>query len=104
VRATTYACTTDRCIACSDEGVPMTVLGTNADTGLARCAGKDGRLHVVEVGLIDAAAPGAVVLVHADVAIAVLEPAAASAAPKPATPRTATSATVATSAGPEGAR
>ncbi len=68
-----YACTGDHCITCSDEGVPMRVLGVDADTGLARCAGEDRAVHTVEIALLDDAAAGAVVLVHADVAIATVE-------------------------------
>lgn len=51
----------------------MTVLSIDGGTRLARCTTKDGTLHTVEIELIDDAAPGTVVLVHADVAIAALE-------------------------------
>lgn len=51
----------------------MRVLAVDADTGLAHCAGDDGTVHTVEIALAERAAPGAVVLVHADVAIGVLD-------------------------------
>jgi hydrogenase maturation factor len=67
-----YVCTGDHCVTCSDEGVQMSVLEVQTSIGLARCADEDGAVHTVEIDLIEGATPGTVVLVHADVAIAVL--------------------------------
>lgn len=64
------ACSGDHCITCSDAAVSMTVLAMDAATGLACCVAQDGTAHIVEIGLIDDAMPGAAVLVHAGVAIA----------------------------------
>ncbi|MEA2215275.1 MAG: HupF/HypC family [Solirubrobacteraceae bacterium] len=69
--APSYACTGEHCITCSDEGVPMIVLGA-ARGGLALCADQEGRTHTVETTLLEAAPVGGRVLVHADVAIAAL--------------------------------
>jgi hydrogenase expression/formation protein HypC len=66
----------DHCITCSDEGVAMRVLRLDADRGLALCAGGDGAQMTVEVALVDAVAPGDVLLVHAGVALTRLEAAA----------------------------
>jgi hydrogenase expression/formation protein HypC len=63
------ACVIDRCITCSDEGVAMRVLRLDADRGLALCAREDGARMTVEVALVDAVAPGDVLLVHAGTAI-----------------------------------
>jgi hydrogenase maturation factor len=70
------ACGSDHCITCGDDGVPMTVLAQSHD-GLADCAGDDGATSTVEVSLVAPVAPGARVLVHAGVAIAALDGAAA---------------------------
>jgi hydrogenase maturation factor len=61
------------CITCSDEGVPMRVLRLDEARGLALCEAHDGRHETVETALVDGAQPGAVVLVHAAVALALLE-------------------------------
>jgi hydrogenase maturation factor len=60
------------CITCSDEGVPMRVLGIDAATGLALCEDARGERDSVEIALVDAA-PGDALLVHAGVALARLE-------------------------------
>jgi hydrogenase maturation factor len=65
-------CGSDHCITCADEGLPMTVVRVDERRGLALCADEDGRRTTVEVGLIEAVAPGAQILVHAGTAIAAL--------------------------------
>ena len=54
----------------------MRVLALDDDRGLALCAREDGERATVEVALLDAVAPGDVVLVHAAVALMRLEAAA----------------------------
>lgn len=49
----------------------MTIVCVQAG-GLALCADGDGATRTVETTLLERAAPGAIVLVHADVAIAAL--------------------------------
>jgi hydrogenase assembly chaperone HypC/HupF len=64
----------EHCITCSDEGVPMRVLEPAAsDAELARCEDGGGVEHEVETALVHPVPAGARVLVHAGVAIAVLE-------------------------------
>jgi hypothetical protein len=60
------------CITCGDDGVAMTVVGRAAD-GLATCAAEDGATSAVDVTLVVPLTPGARVLVHAGVAIALLD-------------------------------
>jgi hydrogenase maturation factor len=67
------ACVIDHCITCSDEGVAMHVLRVHADRDLALCAREDGAQMTVEIALLDAVAPGDVLLVHAAVALTRLE-------------------------------
>jgi hydrogenase maturation factor len=62
------SCTGDHCITCSDEGVPMRVVETDAD-GLARCERDDGARSDVMTDLVGAVSPGDSVLVHAGVAL-----------------------------------
>jgi hydrogenase expression/formation protein HypC len=57
------------CITCGDDGVPMVVVELSAD-GLARCRTEAGEVRLVETALIGELRSGDVVLVHADVAIA----------------------------------
>ncbi len=64
------------CITCSDQGIPMRVDDVYAATGLASCretvdAGEPGAL--VDIELVAPVGAGDVVLVHAGVALAVLE-------------------------------
>jgi hydrogenase maturation factor len=54
----------------------MRVLRLDPDRSLALCAGEDGERVTVEVSLLEAVAPGDVVLVHAAVALLRLEAAA----------------------------
>ena len=66
-------CDTDgHCITCSDEGVPMRVLGCGAD-GVASCVDDSGRWSLVLTDLLDPVAPGDGVLVHAGVALVLLD-------------------------------
>jgi len=59
------------CITCADEGVPMTVICTDEQRGLALCAGEDGRMSV-ETALVAPVVSGDRLLVHAGTAIAAL--------------------------------
>lgn len=68
--ATGAACDDGHCITCGDEGIPMHVL--SVDDGIAVCRDGDGGRHEVMVELVDAGA-GDALLVHAGVAIALLE-------------------------------
>jgi hydrogenase maturation factor len=61
----------DRCITCSDEGIPMQVERIDAERGLALCAAESGAKSTVEIALVDVE-PGDRVLVHAGVALAEL--------------------------------
>jgi hydrogenase maturation factor len=62
------------CVTCADEGTPMRVLALHPrDEGLARCAAVDGIPVTVETTLVGALEPGAIVLVHAGVALARLD-------------------------------
>jgi hydrogenase maturation factor len=63
-------CETARCITCADEGVELTVVRVDGQTAICRTA--DGRAEEVDVALVEGAGPGAVVLAHAGVALAVL--------------------------------
>ena len=62
------------CITCADEGTPMRVLACEAGGGtLARCAGADGIPATVETALVGPLDAGAIVLVHAGVALVRLD-------------------------------
>ncbi len=65
----TEACRLDpgHCITCGDEGLPMRV--TELADGLAVCADADGLIHDVAVDLVPGVRVGAMVIVHAGVAI-----------------------------------
>jgi hydrogenase maturation factor len=66
------------CITCGDVAVPMRVVRTGGEDGLADCVTDDGALEsAVDLGLLDAVGPGDRVLVHACVAIQRLEAEAA---------------------------
>jgi hypothetical protein len=56
----------EHCITCGDVGVEMKVVELRE--GLALCTA-DGQEREVEVALLDAVAPGDVLLVHADVGL-----------------------------------
>ena len=55
------------CITCGDEGIPMRVV--EQGEGVALCVDGEGRRHEVAVDLIERAAVGDRILVHAGVAI-----------------------------------
>jgi hydrogenase maturation factor len=60
----------DRCITCSDEGLPMRVVEPARADGIAICVDEAGADHEVAVDLLDPVAVGDDILVHAGVAIA----------------------------------
>ncbi len=62
-------CTSDHCITCGDDGVPMSVLRIDEQRGLALCADDDGSKSTVEIALVEPVAPDDRVLVHAGVAL-----------------------------------
>ena len=66
-------CTSDHCITCGDDGVPMRVLRIDAERALALCVDDDGDKSTVEIALVEPVAPGDSVLVHAGVALVTLE-------------------------------
>ena len=66
-------CTSDHCITCGDDGVPMRVLRIDAERGLALCVDEEGDRSTVEIALVDPVVPGDSVLVHAGVALVTLE-------------------------------
>ncbi len=61
------------CITCGDVAIPMRVVRTGGEDGLADCVTEEGDEAAVDVTLVDAVAPGDAVLVHACVAIQRLE-------------------------------
>jgi hydrogenase maturation factor len=61
------------CITCGDVAIPMRVIRTGGEDGLADCVSEDGDTASVDLGLLDDARPGDAVLVHACVAIQKLE-------------------------------
>jgi len=65
-------CSSEHCITCSDEGVPMTVLRVDERRGLALCADGQGARHTVETALVAPIDGGQTLLVHAGVALAAL--------------------------------
>ncbi len=69
-------CASDHCITCSDEGLPMRVVRLDAGRALALCEDDAGGRSTVEVALIDAAAVGDTLLVHAGTALVRIEAAA----------------------------
>ncbi len=71
--STATDCGSDHCITCSDEGVPMRVLECQLD-GIAVCADSGGARSEVLMDLVGTVEPGAAVLVHAGVALTLLEP------------------------------
>jgi hydrogenase maturation factor len=66
-------CGEGHCITCSDEGIEMTVLRATGADGLAACRDAGGEDAEIDVALVEAVRPGDVVLVHAGVAIALLD-------------------------------
>ena len=78
VRAVTE-CVAEHCITCSDEGLPLRIVALDGD-GLATCrdeAAPDAPSATVDIQLVGDVAPGDLVLVHAGVALALLEAAGA---------------------------
>jgi hydrogenase expression/formation protein HypC len=63
------ACADGHCVTCSDEGIPMRVLRLDDARGLALCEDGDGARSSVEIALIDGAAAGDTLLVHAGTAL-----------------------------------
>ena len=57
------------CITCGDVAVRMRVLDVDAPRGLAVCIDAGGRNETVDVGLVEAVAPGELLLVHAGAAL-----------------------------------
>jgi hydrogenase expression/formation protein HypC len=63
------ACTPDgTCTMCSDQDVILRIVRVAPD-GSALAEAADGRREEIQVGLVDAVAPGDVVLVHGGVAV-----------------------------------
>jgi hydrogenase assembly chaperone HypC/HupF len=69
-------CGSEHCITCGDDGVPMRVVRLDEARGLALCEDGAGARHAVEIELVAPVAPGDEVLVHAGVALVLLEAAA----------------------------
>ena len=72
-------CVAEHCITCSDEGLPLRIVALEGD-GLARCRDDAAPAEpdaTVDVQLVGDVAPGDLVLVHAGVALALLEAAGA---------------------------
>jgi hydrogenase expression/formation protein HypC len=62
-------CSSDHCITCGDDGVPMTVVRVDATRELALCVADDGDRATVEIALVAPVAPGDNLLVHAGTAL-----------------------------------
>jgi hydrogenase maturation factor len=60
----------ERCITCSDEGLPMRVVELPRADGTAICCDESGAAQEVAVDLLEPLAVGDEILVHAGVAIA----------------------------------
>lgn len=60
------------CITCSDQAVTVRVLHVELENGLAQVE-VDGNEEEVDITLVESVAPGALLLVHGGVAIALLE-------------------------------
>jgi hypothetical protein len=65
-----YACRADHCVTCADEGVPMRVCRVDGPNRQALCRDDRDARSWVATELVGPLHPGAVVLVHAGVAIA----------------------------------
>ena len=61
------------CLTCGDVAIPMRVIRTGGEDGLADCVTAEGEHSSVEVALIEDVRPGDELLVHACVAIQRLE-------------------------------
>jgi hydrogenase maturation factor len=60
--------TTEHCITCGDEGIPMRVIELH--DGVAVCADEDRARHRVAIELVEPVVSGDELLVHAGVALA----------------------------------
>ncbi len=58
------------CVTCGDVASPMRVLAVDTADGLALCLDAHERRVSVDTGILDAVAPGEVLLVHAGTALA----------------------------------
>jgi hydrogenase maturation factor len=73
------ACVDEHCITCGDQGLPLRIVALDGD-GLARCRDETAPGDAdttVDVQLVGEVAPGDLVLVHAGVALVLLEGAVA---------------------------
>jgi hydrogenase maturation factor len=73
------ACVDEHCITCGDQGLPLRIVALEGG-GLARCRDDSAPLEpgtTVDIQLVGEVVPGDLVLVHAGVALARLDPAAA---------------------------
>ncbi len=61
------------CITCGDVAIPMRVISTGGEDGLADCVSEDGDGAAVDLSLLDGVGAGDTVLVHACVAIQRIE-------------------------------
>jgi hydrogenase maturation factor len=61
------------CVTCGDDAESMRVLCVDEERVLALCVADDGARRTVEIELVAPVAPGDSVLVHAGVALAVIE-------------------------------
>jgi hydrogenase maturation factor len=66
-------CAGGHCVTCADEAVAMTVVLVDRERVLALCEGPDGARTSVETELVGPVLGGDRVLVHAGVAIAMLD-------------------------------
>jgi hydrogenase assembly chaperone HypC/HupF len=69
-------CDTGHCVTCSDEGIPMRTVERDAEAQWV-CVDAAGNRQVVMTDLVEPVSPGAAVLVHAGVALALLDSEAA---------------------------
>ena len=72
-KASDYGIDDEPCITCSDQALPARVVFVNVDSGLALVAVDEHRTEMVDVSLLDAVAPGDLILVHGGVALEALE-------------------------------
>lgn len=70
VGPSSFSCSHEGCITCSDAAPPMTVVRVDAERGIALCEDEAGARSSVEVALVEPVGPGDVLLVHAGTAIA----------------------------------
>jgi len=61
------------CITCSDEGIPMRIVGLDEERCLALCEREDGARSTVEILLVAPVVLGDTVLVHAGTALRKME-------------------------------